>query len=354
MVAGARDRAAAAAVIHEGVDRLLEHALLVPDDDLRRTQLEQTLEPVVPVDHASVEVVQLARRESAAVELHHRAKVRRDDREDREDHPLGRRARAKKRLHQTEPLDGLLAALAHGRAHLGLELERELLEVDLPHDLEHGLGAHLRAEEAVLVGERAVLGLGLRLERLDAHDLFALGLRLVADDLHVGCDVLTDDGEVLVGAHADVGDLLFRIRAGLLLFLRPVFTIASSCFCRLRCSCVSIDFVTLSPFSAIVSSACLKTMSLDAGLPTLSSSCSFTFDAAVVRASESEASCSSCWRTRCSVEVRMRMISADARLSTAPVRSEIVCSSRRIFPAASSSICCRTRSRWCSSMCVIR
>jgi len=219
VVAGPRDRAAAAAVVHERVDRLLEHALLVADDDLRRAELEQTLEPVVPVDHAAVEVVQVAGREPAAVELHHGAQVRRDDRKDREDHPLGRRARAEERLHQTEPLDGLLAALPGGRTHLGLELERELGEIDLPHDLEHGLGAHLRAEEAVLVGERAVLGLGLGLERLDAHDLFALALRLVADDLHVGCDVLADHGEVLVGAHPDVGDLLLRIRARLLLFL---------------------------------------------------------------------------------------------------------------------------------------
>src|SRR5438094_776003 len=134
VIAGARDRAAAPAVVHERVDRLLEHALLVTDDDLRRTELEQTLEPVVPVDHAAVEVVQVARREPATVELHHRAQVRRNDRKDREDHPLGRRARAQQRLHQAEPLDGLLAALAGGRAHLGLKLERELLEIDLSHD----------------------------------------------------------------------------------------------------------------------------------------------------------------------------------------------------------------------------
>src|SRR5207302_10789281 len=146
VVAGARDRAAAASVVHEGVDRLLQHALLVADDDLRRAELEQTLEPVVAVDDAAVEVVQVARGEPAAVELHHGAQVRRDDRKDREDHPLGRRARAQERLHQTEPLDGLLAALSGGRTYLGLELERELGEVDLPHDLEHGLGAHLRAE----------------------------------------------------------------------------------------------------------------------------------------------------------------------------------------------------------------
>src|SRR5664279_5728808 len=51
VVAGARDRPAAAAVVDEGVARLLEHALLIADDDLGRTELEQALAPVVAVDH---------------------------------------------------------------------------------------------------------------------------------------------------------------------------------------------------------------------------------------------------------------------------------------------------------------
>ena len=77
-VARARHRAAAAAVVEQRVDGLLEHALLVVDDDLRRAEVEQPLEAVVPVDHAPVEVVEVARGEAAAVELHHRAELRRD------------------------------------------------------------------------------------------------------------------------------------------------------------------------------------------------------------------------------------------------------------------------------------
>ena len=72
-VAGARHRAAAAAVVEQRVDGLLQHALLVVDDDVRRLQVEQPLEAVVPVDDAPVEVVEVAGREPAAVELHHRA-----------------------------------------------------------------------------------------------------------------------------------------------------------------------------------------------------------------------------------------------------------------------------------------
>ena len=51
-------------------------------------ELHQALQPVVPVDDAAVEVVQVRGREAAAVERHERAEVRRDHRDDLEDHPL--------------------------------------------------------------------------------------------------------------------------------------------------------------------------------------------------------------------------------------------------------------------------
>jgi hypothetical protein len=46
-VARAGDRPAAAAVVEQRVDGLLQHALLVVDDDLGRAQVDQALEPVV-------------------------------------------------------------------------------------------------------------------------------------------------------------------------------------------------------------------------------------------------------------------------------------------------------------------
>ena len=42
-VVGAGDRAAAAPVVDQGVHRLLEHALLIADDDIRGAQLQQAL-----------------------------------------------------------------------------------------------------------------------------------------------------------------------------------------------------------------------------------------------------------------------------------------------------------------------
>src|SRR5690606_10211221 len=67
-VAGTGDGTAVTAVVKQGVNRLLQHALLVVDDDIRRLQLHQVPQTVVAVDDAAVEVVQVGGGETAAFE----------------------------------------------------------------------------------------------------------------------------------------------------------------------------------------------------------------------------------------------------------------------------------------------
>src|SRR3546814_10595470 len=66
---GAGDRAAASAVVEQRVDRFLQHALLVADDDVRRAQFHQPFQAVVAVDDATVEVVEVRRSEEHTSEL---------------------------------------------------------------------------------------------------------------------------------------------------------------------------------------------------------------------------------------------------------------------------------------------
>ena len=47
-------RSAAASVIDQGVNSLLQHTLLIADDDVRSTKLEKTCKTVVTVDDSSV------------------------------------------------------------------------------------------------------------------------------------------------------------------------------------------------------------------------------------------------------------------------------------------------------------
>ena len=119
---GPGDGPAPAAVVEQRVDGLLEHPLLVVDDDLGGAEVEQSLQAVVAVDDPAVQVVEVGRGEPATVELDHRAQLRRDHRHDVEDHRLrvvdapAVVVAAVERGDDLQPLDGLLLALGRQRA----------------------------------------------------------------------------------------------------------------------------------------------------------------------------------------------------------------------------------------------
>ena len=63
-VRGAQHRTTAAAVVKQRIDGLLEHPLFIADDHLGSIEVHQLLEPVVAVDDAAVQIVQVAGGES--------------------------------------------------------------------------------------------------------------------------------------------------------------------------------------------------------------------------------------------------------------------------------------------------
>src|SRR5690606_16212688 len=126
--AGVVHRGAAAAVVDQGVDGLLEHALLVAHDHLGRALLHQLLQAVVAVDQAPVQVVEVGGSEAPALDLHHRAQGRWHDRHGLEDHPGRVVVGVAERLDDLEALAGLRALVARRRVHLLDELGLELLE----------------------------------------------------------------------------------------------------------------------------------------------------------------------------------------------------------------------------------
>ena len=147
VVAGAGDGPAAAAVVDQRVHGLLQHPLLVADDDLRRAQVEQPLQAVVAVDDAAVEVVEVAGGEAAALQLHHGAQVRRQHRQILDDHPLRPVAGLAQVLHHAHPLRRLLALLAAVRLHVDLQLLAQHVQVEAVEDRLHRLRAHAGLED---------------------------------------------------------------------------------------------------------------------------------------------------------------------------------------------------------------
>src|SRR3954447_6176399 len=202
-VAGARDRAPAAAVVEQRVHGLLEHALLVVDDDLGSTEVEQPLQAVVAVDHAPVEVVQVGGREAATVELDHRAKLRRDDRDRLEDHVLGAVVGVDERRHHLQALDRARLLLALGRLDLVLEVLALRVQVDLLEQVANGLGAHAAAEVLAESVRRAEAVLELTEDGLVRNDVLRL---------HVAEEVpdLTDALRRVLDVGLRVGDVRFE------------------------------------------------------------------------------------------------------------------------------------------------
>ncbi len=175
-VAWAGDRAAAAAVVEQRVDGLLEHALLVVDDDLGRAEVEQPLEAVVAVDHAPVEVVQVGGGETATVELHHRAELRWDHRDRLEDHPFRLVLGLDERRADLQALDPALLLLALRGADDLAQRARLLDEVEVAKQVADRLGAHAAAEVDAEAVRRAEAVLELPEELLVVDDLLRLEL----------------------------------------------------------------------------------------------------------------------------------------------------------------------------------
>ena len=149
---GAGDDAPAPAVVEQRVDRLLQHALFIADDDVGRAQLHQPLQAIVAVDDAAVEIVEVGGGEAPAVERHERPQVRRNDRHLGQDHPLRLVARVDEGLDDLQPLGealGLELALRFG--DLDLEVLGDLLQVHALQHLADRLGADHRGEAVLPV-----------------------------------------------------------------------------------------------------------------------------------------------------------------------------------------------------------
>ena len=177
----ARHRLAAAAVVEQRIDRLLQHALLVAHDDLGRLQLQQPREAVVAVDDAAIQVVQVRGREAAAVQRHERAQVGRQHRQHLQHHPARLDARALEGLHHLQAL-GVLLDLELGARHVVADLLDLGIEIHVLQQLLDALGAHQRDElVAVLEALRVVVVLG--------HDAELLQRRHAGVDDDVGLEV---------------------------------------------------------------------------------------------------------------------------------------------------------------------
>ena len=228
-------------VVEQGVDGLLQHALLVAENHFRSLDLDELLEAVVPDDDAAVQVVEVGGGEAAAVQRDERTELRRSHGEDLHDHPLGTVdvLGLLEPLHDGKALEDIgLALLGSLGAHLLAQGLAQSLDVDLLQQVIDALGTHLGDEllgiafrkgvvlgEAVHHGEVLVLGeevvlLVLAHTRVDDDVLLVVddGLELLRGDAEQGADLVRSALEVPdVGHRNGQGDMAHALAADFLL-----------------------------------------------------------------------------------------------------------------------------------------
>ena len=126
-VAGAEHGALATVIIEQRIDRLLQHAFFVADDDFRRIQIDQLFQAVIAVDNAAIQIVQIAGGEVAAIQQHQRAQIGRDDRNHIEHHPLRLVVGIANAFDDFQPIDQVLfLLLGIGRGQIFAQLLRSV------------------------------------------------------------------------------------------------------------------------------------------------------------------------------------------------------------------------------------
>ena len=153
---------------NKSIDRFLQHALFVANNDVRRFELEQILQTIVPVDDAAIEIVQIGSRKTSAFQRNERTQIRRNHRQNVEHHPIRPRVRRGKALHELQPLREFLADLfALAFPHRLFQLFVELGQIDLGEKLLDRFRAHAGDEIlAVLLLRFAIFGFVQKLRLL--------------------------------------------------------------------------------------------------------------------------------------------------------------------------------------------
>ena len=143
---------AATAVVKQRVNRFLQHALFVTDNDVRRAQFDQPLQTVVTVDNAAIQIVQIRRGKATAIQRHQRAQIRRDNRNFGQDHPFRLVAGHHERFDDFQTLGELLRLQFRSRfRNFNAQFTGNPLQIHCFQDFADGFGADQRHERVLAI-----------------------------------------------------------------------------------------------------------------------------------------------------------------------------------------------------------
>ena len=139
-------RIRATRVVKERIHRLLQHTLLIAENNLRSLNINQTLQTIVTNDHTAIQVVEIRCSETATVKRYERTELRRNDRQNLQNHPfrLVELAACTEALDHLQTLQRLiLASLSTLIACHITQFVRQSIEVHTLQQIQYSLSTHL-------------------------------------------------------------------------------------------------------------------------------------------------------------------------------------------------------------------
>ena len=181
-VAGARYRTTAATIINQCVYCFLQHSFFVSYNNIGCAQIQQSFQTVVSVDNPSIQVIQVACCETAAVQLYHRTNFGRNYRNRIQNHPFGLITGKTEAFDYLQLLDDTHALLPCGVLQLRLQLYGFLFQINVLQKLLNCFCAHCRLKGiAVFIISLSVFSF--------CQKLFVLQLCIPCIQYNVGCKV---------------------------------------------------------------------------------------------------------------------------------------------------------------------
>ena len=148
-------------IVKQRIDGFLQHAFFVTNNHVRRFQLEKIFQTIVAVDDATIEIVQIGSGETTAFERNERTQIRRNDWQNRQNHPFRTSVGSSEALNELDAFGEFLAdLLGLGVAHRFFEFLREGREIGQRKKGFNGFCTHAGDEIAfaVLLNRFAILG----------------------------------------------------------------------------------------------------------------------------------------------------------------------------------------------------
>ncbi|MNO59111.1 hypothetical protein D3C76_496910 [compost metagenome] len=181
-------RTAAAPVVNQGIYSFLQHTLLVLHDNIRSTQIQQSLQTVVPVNYTAIQIIKVGRCKTAAIELNHWTELRRNNREHIHDHPVRLVAGVAESLNYFQAFDRTVAALALSCTQLFFEELQFFIDIDILKEFFYCLSTHAGLETVtVFLTVAAVFFLGQELFLLQrCFTWICYNIRCKVDNLFKG------------------------------------------------------------------------------------------------------------------------------------------------------------------------